>query len=281
MPNLILILFLMMPVFVLAAQDRPLPPEFYPFQNGMNFTTVNEGVRVIKELGYQGVGSVYPKDLVTFKTACDKEGLKVFSIYMGGTVNADGFTYDKNASTAIALLAGTHALVELNVQRGNNPDDKQAIALVREISNIAKAAGLKVVLYPHANFFIERIDHALQIAKATGCDNVGVAFNLCHFLKVQPKDDLAATLDAAKAMLWSVSTCGADTDGKDWTTLIRPLDEGTFDQAKLLRQLHQIGFKGPVGLQCFNIKIDPRQNLTRSMATWKKQPGTSNISSSP
>ena len=112
--------------------------------------------------------------------------------------------------------------------------------------------------------------HALQIAKATGCDNVGVAFNLCHFLKVQSGDDLTATLTAAKPLLWSVSICGADADGKDWNTLIRPLDEGTFDQANLLRQLQLIGYQGSIGLQCFNIKIDPQQNLTRSMEAWKK-----------
>ena len=127
-----------------------------------------------------------------------------------------------------------------------------------------------MVLYPHFNFHIERVDHALRIAKATGCDNVGVAFNLCHFLKVQPQGDLKATLEEAKPLLWSVSICGADTGGTDWNTLIRPLDEGTFDQAALLRQLRGIGFGGPVGLQCYNIKTDPKQNLDRSMKAWKK-----------
>lgn len=139
-----------------------------------------------------------------------------------------------------------------------------------EIANKAKEACLGVVLYPHANFHIERLDHALRIAKATGCDNVGVAFNLCHFLKVQPKDALGTALEAAKPLLWSVSICGVDTDGTDWSTLIRPLDEGTFDQAALLRCLRGIGFKGPLGLQCFNIKIDPKQNLARSMNAWTK-----------
>ncbi len=270
MRALILLLCFFSPCLVRGAQEAPYAPALYPFQNGMRFESVDEGVHLIKELGYQGVGSVYPKDLAKFKAACDKEGLKIFSIYAGGTVNADGFSYGEEVTAAIAMLKGTDTLVELNVQRGKDPNDAQAITFVKEIAGKAKEAGLKVVLYPHAGFHIERVDHALRIARATGCDNVGVTFNLCHFLKVQPTDDLPAALVAAKPLLWSISLCGADADGKDWNTLIRPLDEGNFDQSLLLGRLREIGFKGPVGLQFFNIKIDPKQNLTRSMEAWKK-----------
>lgn len=271
------IILLCLVASVRGAQEPTFAPALYPFENAIRLESVDQGVRLIKDLGYPGVGSVYPKNLAKFKTACDREGLKVFSIYAGGTVNADGFNYRKDVSEAIAMLKGTDALVELNVQRGKNPNDVQAIAFVKEIADKAKEAGLKVVLYPHANFHIERIDHALRIAKATGCDNVGVAFNLCHFLKVQPTDDLSATLAESKPLLWSVSICGADAGGTDWSTLIRPLDEGTFDQAALLRQLREIGFQGPVGLQCYNIRIDPRQNLERSMRAWIKHLAASRV----
>ncbi len=267
-----LVLSLVIPVLKSGAQETP--PPLYVFQNGLRFVSVDEGVRLIKDFGFQGVGSVDPKDLATFKTACDKGGLKLFSIYVGGTVNADGFSYGPEVSEAISLLKGSDALVELNLQRGVNPNDDQAIALVKEIAAKAKAAGLKVVLYPHANFHVERLDHALRIAKASGCDNVGVTFNLCHYLKVQPKDDLAAVLADAKPLLWSLSLCGAEAEGTDWSTLIRPLDEGTFDQAGLLRNLSRIGFKGPVGLQCYSNKTPPTQNLTRSIQTWKKLVGS-------
>jgi sugar phosphate isomerase/epimerase len=177
---------------------------------------------------------------------------------------------EKEVDESIESLKGTDALIELNVQRGKEPSDTQAIAMVREIAGKAKAAGLRVVIYPHADCHVERVDHAFKIAKATGCDNVGVAFNLCHFLKVQPKDDLAATLTAVKPLLWSVSISGADSDGKDWNTLIRPLDEGTFDTSVVIKHLRDIGFKGAIGLQCFNIRIDPKENLTRAIQTWKK-----------
>lgn len=268
MRALILVLCLAIPLFHCGAQETP--PPLYVFQNGLQFGSVDEGVRLIRKLGFQGVGSVYPKDLARFKTACDKEGLKLFSLYAGSTVNADGFRYGPEVNEAIRLLKGSATLVELNVQRGVNPNDAQAIALVKEIAATAREAGLKVVLYPHAGFHVERLDHAIRIARASGCDNVGVTFNLCHFLKVQPKDDLAAALAEARPLLWSLSLCGANADGTDWTTLIRPLDEGSFDQAGLQKLLRRIGFKGPVGLQCYGNKTPPSENLTRSIQAWEK-----------
>lgn len=255
----------------LAAEPAgPSSPGFYVFQNGMKFQSPEEGVKFIKDLGYQGIGSAYPKDLAKLKAACEKEGLKLFSVYLDSKVNAENFSYGKEVDDAIAVLKGTDALLELNVQRGANPNDAQAIALVKEIGTKAKAAGLKVVIYPHLNFHIERVDHAVNIAKATGCDNVGVAFNLCHFLKVQPTDDLSKTLTEAKPLLWSVSINGADKDGKDWNTLIRPLDEGSFDISPLLKQLREMRYHGAIGLQCFNIRTEPKEHLARSIQAWKK-----------
>lgn len=263
MRPLIFLLSLLLPAAAFAA------PAIYPFGNGFGDIPAPESAKLAKELGYEGIGSIYPNRLAEFKAACDAEGLKVYSIYVGGRVNADSFQADKDIPAAITILKGTDALVELNVQRGKEPNDEQAVALVRYVADLAKDAGLKVVLYPHANFHIERIDHALKIARAADRDNVGIAFNLCHFLKVQPADDLTAVLTEAKPLLWSVSVCGADSDGKDWNSLIRPLDEGSFDQAALLRTLHGIGYESAVGLQCFNIRIAPREHLTRSMTAWK------------
>jgi sugar phosphate isomerase/epimerase len=260
------LLCLLLPIYTAAGETTPI----YPFQNGVNSLPPPEGARLAKELGYQGIGSIYPNSLEAYKTACEAEGLKVFSIYVGGKVNADGFEVDNGIAAAITLLKGTDALVELNVQRGKEPNDEQAIALVRHVADMAKEAGLKVVLYPHFDFHIERFDHALKIAKASERDNVGVAFNLCHFLKIQPNDNLPALLAEGKPLLWSVSICGADSDGKDWNTLIRPLGEGTYDQAALLRLLKDNGYNGAVGLQCFNIRIAPRDHLTRSIAAWRK-----------
>jgi hypothetical protein len=41
----------------------------------------------------------------------------------------------------------------------------------------------------------------------------------------------------------------------------------------VLKKLKAVGFKGPIGLQCYNIKGDPQELLTGSMGAWKKLAG--------
>ncbi len=268
-----LLLPLLLPLLLLAAcqatVESPAGPSFYPFRNGMPRGSVEDAVQLVKDLGYDGVGSIEAERVAEYLEACDQADLEFFSTYVGGAVTAEGFSYDPKVSQAIALLAERDALVELFVQGTEDATDQHAIAFVREIAAQAKSSGLRVVLYPHTNFYIDTVDDALRVARAAACDNVGVAFNLCHFLNVEPGADLRATLEGAKPLLWSVSTCGADTDGTNWTTLIQPLDEGTFDQAALLEHLEEINFKGPIGLQCYGISVDQNENLERSMKAWK------------
>ncbi|MCF6310850.1 MAG: sugar phosphate isomerase/epimerase [Verrucomicrobiales bacterium] len=252
------------------AENPPFTPAFYPFQNGMTFETTEQGAQLLKKLGYDGIGAVYGKDLTKYLKAYNKAELKIFSIYVGGKLEPNGHSYDPVISEAITNLKGSQTIVELYVRKGKKSTDEQAIAFVREISDQAKASGLRVALYPHTGFHIATASDALRIAKASGRDNVGVAFNLCHFLKVEPLSDLRKTLEMIRPKLWSVSTCGADARGTSWQQLIRPLDEGTFDQASLLRHLREIDYKGPVGLQCYAIKISPNENLNRSIIAWKK-----------
>lgn len=252
-----------------ATAKSPAALSFYPFRNGLPRGSVEDGVRLVKDLGYDGIGSIEAERVKEYLEACDRFDVKFFSAYVGGTVTPEGFSYDPTVREAIAELKERDALVELFVAGGKGATDQHAVAFVREIAAQAKSSGLRVVLYPHSNFYIDSIDDALRVAKAAGCDNVGVAFNLCHFLNVEPSADLHATLKRAKPLLWSVSTCGADTDGANWTTLIRALDEGTFDQAVLLKHLREIEFKGPIGLQCFGLKIDPKESLERSIKAWK------------
>jgi hypothetical protein len=99
---------------------------------------------------------------------------------------------------------------------------------------------------------------------------VGVMFNLCHYLKVEPKTDLKTALTEAKPLLWQVSTCGAEKGGNSWGQLIQTLDRGSYDQAALFQMLHELGFKGNVGFQCYAIRGDSRDNLKRSIGAWNK-----------
>jgi sugar phosphate isomerase/epimerase len=101
---------------------------------------------------------------------------------------------------------------------------------------------------------------------------VGVMFNLCHWLRVDKSRDYKPLLKAALPRLWAVSINGADNlDLKPgWDRYIQPLGQGNFDMAGFLRTLRELGYTGPIGLQCYGIGGDAREHLARSMAAWKQ-----------
>ena len=68
--------------------------------------------------------------------------------------------------------------------------------------------------------------------------------------------------------------CGADggpgAKGGGWDRLIQPLDQGTFDNYAFLREVVKRGYTGPIGLQCYNVKLPPKEHLTRSIEAWRE-----------
>ncbi len=103
--------------------------------------------------------------------------------------------------------------------------------------------------------------------------NAGIMFNLCHWMKTGEEPELRPLLEKALPRLAAVSLSGSDAvaevkSGKGkW---IQPLDSGTYDLYGFLKLLKDLGYKGPVGLQCYGIGGDARDHLARSMAAWRK-----------
>ena len=257
----------------LAAKPETWP--VYAFQNGVHFKTVKERIKVLKELGYDGIGSAklsqsdlpLPQRLKLY----DEAGLKLFSFYVGGKLGTKGHSYSKEISRAIKDLKGRDTILELFVHGSKKANtDEQAVAFVREIADQAKESGLRIVLYPHAGNYVDTLGSAVRVARKCKRDNVGVMFNLCHYLKVEPKTDLKAALTEAKPLLWQVSTCGAKKGGNSWGQLIQTLDRGDYDQKALFQMLRELGFQGNVGFQCYAIRGDSRENLKRSIGAWNK-----------
>ena len=56
---------------------------------------------------------------------------------------------------------------------------------------------------------------------------------------------------------------------KNWSRLIQPLGEGDFDLVPFLRQLHASGYRGPIGLQCYQVQGEVDVLLNKSMDAWR------------
>ena len=150
------------------------------------------------------------------------------------------------------------------------------MTVLREIADLAAKSGLPVAIYPHVGCYAQRVDDALRLVKKADRKNLGVCFNLCHFLILEDEKNLEQRLTEAAPHLLSVNINGADggeTTKMGWKRLIQTLDRGSFDVGVVLRTLKRLHYTGPIGLQCFAIPGEPRDNLTRSMAAWRKLNG--------
>ena len=129
-----------------------------------------------------------------------------------------------------------------------------------------------MLLYPHVNNWVERIEDSVRVAEKVNRPNVGCMFNLCHWLRADPGRDYKPLLEKALPRLWAVSINGADErdEKPGWSHYIQPLGRGSFDVYGLLKTLRQLGYTGPVGLQCFGIRGDTRDHLAESMKTWRE-----------
>lgn len=239
--------------------------------------TAAEQVQMLKELDYAGIGPAYagPGPLAEMLTELNKNGLQLFAIYTGINVDPGGQAYDPTLKDAIKLLAGRNTMLWLFAQsktlKSSAPEgDGRAVEILRELSAEAAQHNVRIALYPHTGFWIETTDDAVRVADKVNRPNVGVTFNLCHWLKVSRDREAKAVLEKAMPHLFVVSINGADTDGKDWKTLIQTLDRGTFDMRAFLEDLRDTGYTGPIGFQGYGIGGSAYDNLKCTMTAWEK-----------
>jgi sugar phosphate isomerase/epimerase len=244
---------------------------FFAFDNGTGRDQklpLDEQAALVKRTGYSGLGFSGAKNVPELLTALESRGLRLFSIYVSSHVDGDNPGFDPDLPEAIKQLKGHGTAIWLTVQ-GSSPDgEARATTIVREVAGLAAAADLRVVLYPHIGMYVGSIQDALRVRQLAGRPNVGVTFNLAHFLAAKDEPNLDERLREAMPYLEMVSVNGADHAG-DWSRLIQPLDRGDFDIYGLLYKLISLGYKGPIGLQCYQVPGDLEQNLQRSMAAWR------------
>jgi len=239
--------------------------------------TVEQQAAMLKELGYDGCAHLWLQGVPERLKTLDAHGLKLFQIYVRVNIAPGKRPYDPRLKEAVALLKGRDTILGLLVTGGKPSDpalDPRAVEVLREIADLAAEQGVRVALYPHANNWIERVEDALRVVRKADRKNLGVMLNLCHWLKVGGEEKgLEPLLKDAAPHLFVVTINGADAGlGRrgGWDKLIQPLGSGTFDVYALLKTLRNLGYTGPIGLQCYGLRGDARDHLARSIAAWRK-----------
>ncbi len=235
---------------------------------------LEQQAQLLKELGFDGVGHLWLDNLPERLRTLDAAGLRLFQITVMVDLTPGKPAYDGRLKETMPLLKGRgvqFALLINGLKPSDPSGDGRAVEVVREIAGLCRTAGAQVVLYPHTGFWLERVEDALRVAGKVGRPNVGVMFNLCHWLRVSKDRDYQSLLAQAMPRLLAVSINGADEFDSQpgWGRYIQPLGRGSFDVSAFLKSLRQLSYTGPVGLQCYGIPGDVRDALTESMKAWR------------
>lgn len=267
---------------ILAAPARrsELPNSFYAMDTSFQRPDLNreQQLDVVAELGFDGVAWTHEpiEKLNASLKAVEQRSLKMFTIYCDGKVDHDGaLTLEQDLLPIMAALKGHGTIIWIHIG-GQGPEFKsltnhsEVVKSLRSIADRAAENGLRIALYPHFGEWTAHFADATHLADLVDLPNLGVTFNLCHALAGGDEANIPALLDRAKKRLFTATICGADRGirGADWNRLIQTLDRGTFDVASVLKQLHHLGFEGPIGFQGYGIKGDARSILHPTIRAW-------------
>ncbi len=261
--------------FALTAVAAAAPPwRFFAMDTGLRGLNPRARAALLAELGYGGSDRSGTGGTAEAVAACHGRGLKLFGLYLTIDIAADD-PAPGGLDKAIEALADRDAFLWLAVRsskhRKSDPaGDALGAKVISAIAERAAKHNVRVALYPHSGFWIERVEDAVRVAAATGRDDVGATFNLCHFLNVDKPERVEEAIKAAAGKLAVVTVNGAEDGGRGWGKLIQPLGSGSFDVARVLRTLDEIDYRGPVGLQAYGIKQEPAEHLGASIAAWRK-----------
>ena len=225
------------------------------------------------ELGYDGCQYLGPLgQLDATLDAMGKAGLEVSTAAVPGyNIWVDpGSDYAPALKEGIRHLKGRKTLFLIgfaskSYDRSSPEGDVRAVEVCRQLADFAQTHGVRVAIYPHVNQWCERVEDALRIARKADRKNLGICFNLYHWLRTDKERNLDPLVAASMPHLFLVTINGTSPEGS-----METLDQGSYDVGQFVKPFVDRGYNGPIGLQCVGVKGDPRDNLTRSMAAWKK-----------
>lgn len=266
--------------FIVAAHAQKFNPPFFVFEDGLwnaKSDSPEYWADLVKETGFDGVELIGLDKVDEMLPALNMNGLKLFTLYIQIDIDKE-VPYDQRLKEFLKKYEGkiTHLWIHVHSEKYSSSDpagDEKCVRIVNELADYSKQFGIKIAFYPHADFWVEKLEDGVRLAKKINRPNVGTVFNLCHFLKKDEKEYISEKLENAMPYLFLVSINGADdgnTNDMNWDRLIQPLGRGDYDVLKVLKKLKDIGYKNPIGLQCYNIKGKPEEFLKESVTTWKK-----------
>lgn len=266
-------------------EDRVQNP-FFSFNTGIKsggYDSLEEQAKLLKNLGFDGVEKEGLDGFAEMQYAMNKEGLAIYTNYVRVDLDNTDRPYDPELITVLKKSEGRPTMIWLHVvsekyKPSSIENDALAVSILQKIADKAAEYNVRVMVYPHINFWIECAEDAIRVCKKVNRRNLGMTFNLCHFLahshreKLDPMEKISKLAKQSIPYLFAISLNGADknpTSENIWKSFIQPLGDGNYDTYAFLKTFLDLGFKGPVGLQTYGIQQPSDVHLKKSIATWQ------------
>jgi sugar phosphate isomerase/epimerase len=158
-----------------------------------------------------------------------------------------------------------------NIQKSDATHDGQMLRWLERMLPVAERRGITIALYPHMNFWLERIEDAVRLCEKRKHPRLRTVFCGYHWYAVDGQE-LGARLEQAAPWLASVNLCGSRRHPQPvggMPATIEPLDEGDLDNFAFLGLLRKIGYRGEIGFQGYSVGGDAYVKLKRSLAAFR------------
>ena len=209
----LLVICLLVVVRNSEAQTREVRSPFFVFNNGISDTsaykTPEAQVTLAASMGFDGVEKNRLNNFPEFYQALEANHLKLYTIYVEVNLDDEKTPFDPRLEETFNTIQGTQAMPWLFItskkyKSSSVENDSIAVPIVQRIADMAGRHGLRVTLYPHVWFWLETVEHGISLAQKINRPNVGIAFNLAHYLATQyaagqnPVDNFPAWAAKAK-----------------------------------------------------------------------------------
>jgi sugar phosphate isomerase/epimerase len=281
-----LLIYSVLLIYTQSVFAQKVRNQFFAFHNIIRgdalYNTFDKQVEFVKSEGFDAIEINQIENFAEMKAAINKHQFKGAFFYV--KLKLEPPFYDSGLEDCIKKLKGTNVIIspfivsETKRYKPSTHDaDKLATHLLQQIGDMAKKSDLEVAIYPHYSFYVERTDHALALTKQVNRKNVGLTFNLCHWLATTNQQErimLKPHLKELNPYLKMITISGANdviSQSKViWDDYILPLGQGSFNTYELVRYIMKdLKFKKPIGVQCYNIKGDKVALVKNTISVWE------------
>jgi sugar phosphate isomerase/epimerase len=163
-------------------------------------------------------------------------------------------------------------LVGWRVDQSDPTHDALAIDWLGRLLDQARPRGVRLALYPHTNFWLERIDDALRIADALDDPALGITVSGLHWYALND-GDLDHQLARVGRRLFRAHVSGSRPrppgQQAGLPVTVEPVGQGDFPLRAFHDALDRVGYAGPIGFVGHDMDGHPDDHLRQSLAAWR------------